>query len=58
MTFEGRDTDEIIKYRLTNEEIAEKDRLLGAGFTDWSKKDLYKYIAGCEKFGNHMEKIA
>ena len=49
--FVGLPPDEAIQYELTKEELAEKDKLLNSGFRTWHKKDFYKFISGCEKFG-------
>ncbi|CAB4009762.1 SWI SNF-related matrix-associated actin-dependent regulator of chromatin subfamily A member 5- [Paramuricea clavata] len=36
---------------LTEEEIAEKEKLLEEGFTNWSKRDFNQFIKACEKYG-------
>ncbi|KAI8816220.1 SNF2 family N-terminal domain-containing protein [Fimicolochytrium jonesii] len=38
---------------LTPTEIAEKDRLLSKGFSDWSKRDFVSFCKACEKHGRH-----
>jgi hypothetical protein len=43
---------------LTPEEFNEMQRLRNTGFTNWNKKDLQKYVSGCESFGvKDVEKI-
>ncbi|XP_003747940.1 chromatin-remodeling complex ATPase chain Iswi [Galendromus occidentalis] len=36
---------------LTEEEVAEKERLLTEGFTNWSRRDFNQFIKANEKFG-------
>eukprot|EP00658_Telonema_sp_P-2_P000140 TRINITY_DN10043_c0_g2_i1.p1 TRINITY_DN10043_c0_g2~~TRINITY_DN10043_c0_g2_i1.p1 ORF type:complete len:965 (+),score=286.55 TRINITY_DN10043_c0_g2_i1:52-2946(+) len=36
---------------LSEEEIREKERLMGEGFQEWSKRDFNNYVRACEKFG-------
>lgn len=36
---------------LTEEEIAEKEKLLEEGFTNWSKRDFNQFVKACEKYG-------
>ncbi|KAF9940295.1 hypothetical protein BGZ75_000577 [Mortierella antarctica] len=42
---------------LTEDEVAEKERLLEEGFENWSKRDFISFYKACEKFGrsNHAE---
>uniref|UniRef100_A0A7S0QUG6 Chromatin-remodeling complex ATPase n=2 Tax=Pyramimonas obovata TaxID=1411642 RepID=A0A7S0QUG6_9CHLO len=32
-------------------EIAERDRLLSEGFSNWSKRDFNNFVRGCERYG-------
>jgi len=44
---------------LTEEEIAEKEKLLGQGFEKWGKRDFTTFIKANEKYGrNNIEQIA
>lgn len=44
---------------LTEEEVQEKKRLYNQGFLLWSKRDLWAYVKGCEKYGRgNSKKIA
>ena len=44
---------------LTPQEEAEKQSLLDKGFRDWSKRDFWAYMRGCENFGrDNYEAIA
>ena len=43
------DLPEVIE--LTEEEVAEKEKLLAEGFQDWTKRDFNNYIRACEKWG-------
>ncbi|KAF9081333.1 hypothetical protein BGX23_001011, partial [Mortierella sp. AD031] len=44
---------------LTEEEVAEKERLLEEGFENWSKRDFIAFYKACEKFGrNSLADIA
>jgi len=44
---------------LTEEEIAEKENLLGQGFEKWGKRDFTSFIKANEKYGrNNIEQIA
>ncbi|KAF9919263.1 hypothetical protein FBU30_011082 [Linnemannia zychae] len=44
---------------LTEEELAEKERLLEEGFENWSKRDFIAFYKACEKFGrNSLADIA
>ncbi|GMH40196.1 hypothetical protein BSKO_08100 [Bryopsis sp. KO-2023] len=36
---------------LTEEEVAEKDQLLEAGFTNWNRRDFNAFCRACEKYG-------
>ncbi|KAG1678034.1 hypothetical protein FOA52_000830 [Chlamydomonas sp. UWO 241] len=36
---------------LTPEEEAEKERLLGEGFSNWMRRDFHAFVRGCEKYG-------
>jgi len=36
---------------LTEEEEAEKEKLLSEGFQDWNKRDFTNYVRACEKYG-------
>lgn len=43
---------------LSPEEIEEKERLLKAGFQNWTKVEFLAFIQGCERYGrNEFEKI-
>lgn len=43
----------------TKNDQTTKERLLSAGFSNWSKKDFFVYIRQCETFGRKdYEKIA
>ncbi|KAF8933683.1 hypothetical protein BGZ47_010762 [Haplosporangium gracile] len=45
--------------QLTEDEIAEKERLLEEGFENWSKRDFIAFYKACEKFGrNSLTDIA
>lgn len=45
--------------QLTEEEIAEKEKLLTEGFTNWTKRDFNQFIKANEKFGrDDIESIA
>ncbi|KAG0296510.1 hypothetical protein BGZ96_009329 [Linnemannia gamsii] len=39
--------------QLTEDEIAEKERLLEEGFENWSKRDFIAFYKACEKFGRN-----
>jgi len=41
------------EYNLTQEETAEKERLLGEGFPDWSKKDFKSFCSSLERHGRY-----
>eukprot|EP00127_Corallochytrium_limacisporum_P006544 Clim_evm16s230 gene=Clim_evmTU16s230 len=44
---------------LTEEEQAEKDKLLEEGFSEWQKRDFNQYIKACERYGrNDIESIS
>lgn len=44
---------------LTEEEVAEKQKLSGTGFADWQKRDYQAFIRGAEKYGrDNFEYIA
>ena len=44
---------------LSEEEIAEKDRLLESGFTNWNRRDFNAFIRACEKYGrDDIENVA
>ncbi|KAF9358218.1 hypothetical protein BGX26_002222 [Mortierella sp. AD094] len=44
---------------LTEEEMAEKEDLMQAGFENWSKRDFISYYKACEKFGrSNLSEIA
>lgn len=44
---------------LSEEEIAEKDRLLTQGFTQWTKRDFNQFIKANEKYGRQdLDNIA
>jgi len=49
----GAEMPEIIE--LTEEEQAEKEKLLSEGFHDWTKRDFNNYVRACEKWGRHNE---
>ena len=36
---------------LTDDEQAEKDKLTASGFPDWTRRDFYAFVKGCERFG-------
>jgi SWI/SNF-related matrix-associated actin-dependent regulator of chromatin subfamily A member 5 len=38
---------------LTEEEKLEKESLLEAGFSDWTKRDFQAFVKGCEKYGRN-----
>ncbi|KAK9820501.1 hypothetical protein WJX72_011031 [[Myrmecia] bisecta] len=43
---------------LTEEEVAEKERLLESGFSNWNRRDFNSFVRACEKFGrNAIEDI-
>lgn len=47
------------KGELTDEELAEKDRIYAAGFTNWTKRDFQRFVAGVERFGRkNIDKIS
>mmetsp|Transcript_12989 Transcript_12989/g.34536 ORF Transcript_12989/g.34536 Transcript_12989/m.34536 type:complete len:1051 (+) Transcript_12989:23-3175(+) len=37
--------------KLTDKEIAEKEKLLAEGFSEWSKKDFQAFVKACERHG-------
>jgi len=41
---------------LSEDEQAERDKLLEEGFHDWTKRDLSNYIKACERWGRHNTK--
>ncbi|KAG6726526.1 hypothetical protein I3842_02G084600 [Carya illinoinensis] len=53
------DEPEEVGDPLTAEELEEKERLLEAGFSSWSRKDFNTFIRACEKYGrNDIKSIA
>lgn len=48
---------ELERMQLTEEEAAEKDRLLAEGFGNWNKTDFRRFVSACEKLGR-AEKAA
>ena len=36
---------------LSEEDIAEKDRLLGEGYSNWNRRDFNSFTRACEKVG-------
>ena len=44
-------TDLPTVIELTEEEVAEKEKLLSEGFQDWTKRDFNNYVRACEKWG-------
>ena len=38
---------------LDEEEVAEKERLLQEGYTNWSKRDFSHFVKASEKYGRH-----
>lgn len=36
---------------LTEEELAEREKLHGEGFTNWSRRDFNAFVRACEKYG-------
>lgn len=36
---------------LTEEELAEKEELMGQGFEDWSRRDFQQFIRALESYG-------
>ena len=44
---------------LTEEEIAEKDKLLEEGFSNWNKRDFQAFVRACERYGREdLENIS
>ena len=57
-TINNNQPKEVEEIGLTPEEIEEKDKLLKAGFPNWTKIEFTAFIQGCERFGrNEFEKI-
>lgn len=46
---EQKRIDEAVQ--LTDEELAEKEKLLTHGFTGWSKRDFNQFVKANEKYG-------
>ncbi|GBG00203.1 chromatin-remodeling complex ATPase chain, partial [Raphidocelis subcapitata] len=44
---------------LTEEEVAEKERLLTEGFSSWNRRDFGAFVRACEKYGrDRLDQIA
>eukprot|EP00894_Picocystis_sp_ML_P002124 jgi/Pico_ML_1/52641/g3319.t1 len=44
---------------LTEEEIAEKDKLLEEGFSNWNRRDFQAFVRACERYGrDDLENIS
>jgi SWI/SNF-related matrix-associated actin-dependent regulator of chromatin subfamily A member 5 len=50
---EGGEQNESMNVGLTEEEQQEKESLLNAGFSDWTKRDFQAFVKGCEKYGRN-----
>ena len=50
---ENPDKFEKAPPKLSKKEEAEKERLLGEGFSNWSKKDFFQYLKWWERYGRN-----